>query len=69
VHWLSEFANAQRALDCAAKMVPPRVQPTIEQVDGQLAIIMPGDPLHPEKDAAFPGSTRMVLEHGRFWAK
>ena len=69
LQWLADFASAQAALDHAAAQKPPRVAPVIQQVDGKLAVLLPGDPLHPERTPAFPGSTRVVLENGRFWAK
>jgi 8-oxo-dGTP pyrophosphatase MutT (NUDIX family) len=69
LQWLADFGTAQAALDHAAQQKPPRVAPVIQQVDGKLAVLLPGDPLHPEPTPAFPGSTRVVLENGRFWAK
>jgi 8-oxo-dGTP pyrophosphatase MutT (NUDIX family) len=68
LQWLSLFASAQTALKHAAQAKPPRVAPIIQEVDGKLTVLLPGDPLHPDP-IALEGSTRVVLENGRFWAK
>ncbi len=66
---LSELPTSQAALDMARSRKPPMLCPVIEQIDGALTILLPGDPLHPEPQAALAGTTRIVLENGRFFAR
>jgi 8-oxo-dGTP pyrophosphatase MutT (NUDIX family) len=66
---LAELPSAEAALSRARARKPPLLCPVIEQVDGALTILLPGDPLHPEPQAALAGSTRIVLENGRFYAR
>jgi 8-oxo-dGTP pyrophosphatase MutT (NUDIX family) len=70
LEWLASFGSTAAALaGAAAQPRPPLVRPVIDQADGKLAILLPGDPLHPERDAVLPGTTRIVLENGRWWSK
>jgi len=66
---LSEFGSAEAVLTAAAARRPPYVCPVIQEVDGALTVLLPGDPLHPEAVPELAGSTRLVLEHGRFFAR
>lgn len=66
---LAELPSADAVLDYARSRSAPCVAPLLQEVDGLLTIVLPGDPLHPETGRAFAGSTRIVLENGRFWAR
>ncbi len=66
---LAELPSSEAALEMARSRRPPLLCPVIEQVAGTLTILLPGDPLHPEPQAALAGSTRIVLENGRFYAR
>ncbi len=66
---LSNFESAEAVLAAARARKPPMVEPVIQHIDGALTILLPGDPQHPERVAALSGSTRMVLEDGRFVAR
>jgi 8-oxo-dGTP pyrophosphatase MutT (NUDIX family) len=66
---LAEFPSADAVLAYARSRPAPYVAPLLQEVEGLLTIVLPGDPLHSESAAAFAGSTRIVLENGRFWAR
>jgi len=66
---LADFQSAEAVLAAARARKPPMLEPVIQQIDGSLTILLPGDPLHPEPVAVLSGSTRMVLEDGRFVAR
>jgi 8-oxo-dGTP pyrophosphatase MutT (NUDIX family) len=57
------FDDAVR--DARTREVVP-IRPTVELVEGALAIILPGDPLHPDPEPRVPGPTRIVLREDRF---
>jgi 8-oxo-dGTP pyrophosphatase MutT (NUDIX family) len=70
LEWLASYESTSAALSAAAAQPkPPLVRPVIDQADGKLAIILPGDPLHTEREPVLPGTTRIVLENGRWWSK
>lgn len=62
--WLSEFDATRSIIDNAASRPPPLVRPRIVTGGDSWFLALPGDPDHPEPDAAIPGSTRMVLDGG-----
>jgi 8-oxo-dGTP pyrophosphatase MutT (NUDIX family) len=66
---LAELPSADAVLAYARSRPAPCVAPVLQDVDGLLTILLPGDVLHPEQAPAFAGSTRIVLENGRFWAR
>ena len=45
---------------------PPLVEPMPFEVNGRRAVAYPGDPLHPVRERAMPGPTRLTLVNGRF---
>lgn len=58
-------SHARFADVVAAAREPALVQPSMEMVGGVLTILLPGDPLHPERERRVAGPTRIVLrEHG-----
>jgi 8-oxo-dGTP pyrophosphatase MutT (NUDIX family) len=70
LEWLAAHDSSASALEAAAAQPqPPLVRPIIDQADGKLAIILPGDPLHSEREPVLAGPTRIVLEGGRWWSK
>ncbi len=66
---LADIPTSEAAMTMARNRRPPMLCPVIEQVAGALTILLPGDPLHPERQPALAGSTRIVLENGRFYAR
>ncbi len=48
---------------------PPVIQPVFHDDAGAMTLALPGDPLHPIDAPAFPGTTRLVLERGRWWSR
>jgi len=63
---LADHDSAEAVLASARARRPPMVQPVIQQLEGVLTILLPGDPLHPEPAAVLSGATRMAFENGRF---
>jgi 8-oxo-dGTP pyrophosphatase MutT (NUDIX family) len=46
------------------------IQPRFIQQDGQVVILLPGDPMYPvEPGREIEGDTRIVLEEGRWWSR
>ena len=66
---LAPFASIEAAFADAASRRPPTIMPTFHDQDGTFILAMPGDSLHPEREPAFAGPTRFVLDGGRWWAK
>lgn len=69
LQWLDAFTSADAVLAYAKEHKPPLIVPVVQQVEGKIAIVLPGDELHPEPVAALHGSTRLVFDGGRWWAK
>lgn len=63
---LAAHRSVADAVADAASGPPPLVRPVVRDLDGTLAICLPGDPEHPERRAAIGGPTRIVLEHDRW---
>ncbi len=68
VEWLARFDSAGAALEAAASRPPPKVDPVLRRLaSGEVAICLPGDPLHPGDGApVVEGPCRIVLREGRF---
>lgn len=66
---LASFDTIAAILADARARRPPRVAPVFHDRGAQWILALPGDPLHPESEPAFPGTTRYVLEGGRWWAR
>jgi 8-oxo-dGTP pyrophosphatase MutT (NUDIX family) len=66
---LAAFESIPSILSDARSRKPPRVAPVFHDRGGTWILALPGDPLHPEPEPAFPGTTRYVLEGGRWWAR
>lgn len=66
---LARFASVDEVFADAAARRPPLLQPVFHDRGGAWILALPGDPLHPVDEPAFPGSTRYVLEGGRWWAR
>ncbi len=65
-----ELLAAFRSFDDAVREARGRqvvpIRPTVELVGGAFAVILPGDPLHPDPEPRVPGPTRIVLREDRF---
>ncbi len=62
---LSAFKTVEDALAWAKAEVPTPIMPTLTQVDGKPAVLLPGDPLNPSSTPV-RGHTRMIVKNGRF---
>jgi len=58
--------SVEAVLAGASRQAPPLVMPKLELIDGAPMIVLPGDPLHSERERALPGSTRIALRDGRW---
>ncbi|TSE21039.1 NUDIX domain protein [Tepidimonas alkaliphilus] len=63
---LARYPSVAAALQDAAARVPPCILPQLFELDGERAMCYPGDPLHPVRERALPGPTRLRLARGRF---
>ncbi|MCB9601403.1 MAG: NUDIX hydrolase [Sandaracinus sp.] len=66
---LATFDRVDAILADARSRRPPYVAPVFHDRGGTWILALPGDPLHPESTPAFAGTTRYVLEGGRWWAR
>jgi hypothetical protein len=60
---LSGYADAESVLEAARTLPIPPVQPRIRSHDGNLTLLLPGDPLYPAEQG-IEGPTRIVLRDG-----
>jgi 8-oxo-dGTP pyrophosphatase MutT (NUDIX family) len=65
---LTVYDRASDAIADARTRPPPLVEPVFLDDDGRLTLVLPGDPAHPVAEARIPGSSRFVLEDGRWWS-
>ena len=64
---LARHVGVAAVLEHAAARTVRETQPLFQQIDDDLAILLPGDPLHPA-DHALEGPTRLVMgKDGRWW--
>ena len=64
---LARFDSAEEVIEDARGRRVIGVQPRFEQVDGHMALLLPGDSLYPS-DYPVDGPTRIVMgEGGRWW--
>lgn len=63
---LSHHATVQSAWQDALQRSPACVLPELFDDHGVTAMCYPGDPLHPIRERALPGPTRVRYEHKRF---
>lgn len=63
---LSRHASVASAWAEAAQRPPPCIEPHLFEHEGQRAMCYPGDALHPVRERALPGPTRLKLAGGRF---
>jgi 8-oxo-dGTP pyrophosphatase MutT (NUDIX family) len=66
LRWLSDFDEAESAIEDALCRKPPLVRPRIVAGDRGWFLALPGDREHPEDQPVLPGATRMVLQ-GSAW--
>lgn len=66
---LASFDTPEAIVADARSRRPPYVAPVFHDRGGAWVLALPGDPLHPESTPAFVGTTRYVLEGGRWWAR
>jgi len=65
---LAALGTAEAVLAWAAAREVPPVRPSMVQVDGVMAVVLPGDPLHPGPTTADAG-TRRVVWRGDAWKR
>ena len=63
---LSRYADAQGALAAARGRPPPLIQPEPFDHEGGRIVCYPGDILHPVREQALPGPTRLCYQNQRF---
>lgn len=63
---LAACANVDEALALAERQNLRPVCPHLAMVGDTPALVLPGDPLHPEREAIVAGPSRFVLRDGRF---
>lgn len=63
---LSVHAAIDEALAAARARALPLVRPVFVDDDSGPSLVLPGDPAHTETERVVPGTTRFVLENGRF---
>ena len=63
---LSHYTKVQDVLSMARKRKPPIVAPTPFQLEGSRLVCYPGDELHPVRERAMPGPSRLVYRDKRF---
>lgn len=63
---LRGYATIDAALADARTRTPPVVMPVFRQLGDLMALTLPGDPEHPERERTIEGPTRFVLVDGVF---
>lgn len=63
---LTRFESADQAIAEAASRPPPLVQPVFRATESSWALVLPGDPEHPEPARLLDGPTRFVMMDGVF---
>jgi 8-oxo-dGTP pyrophosphatase MutT (NUDIX family) len=63
---LACFERAQDAIEAARARRPPLVRPVFHATEGSWALVLPGDPAHPERERVIEGTTRFALVDGVF---
>jgi 8-oxo-dGTP pyrophosphatase MutT (NUDIX family) len=63
---LCEFTSAESAIESSRRVTPPIVRPVFRQLGAVPALVLPGDPEHPERERAIGGTTRFALVDGVF---
>lgn len=67
---LTKYKTSEEVMQAAARMTPPLVKPIFKKVEnGEFALVVAGDPEHPDQDRVLEGPTRLYLRDGRWWAK
>jgi 8-oxo-dGTP pyrophosphatase MutT (NUDIX family) len=63
---LAGFASVDEAIEDAARRLPPVVRPVFRSFGSSWALVLPGDPEHPETERVIEGPTRFVAIDGVF---
>ncbi|MCS6798518.1 MAG: hypothetical protein NZ898_08305 [Myxococcota bacterium] len=67
LEWLEAAGSVESAFARVGSGPPPLVEPMFVRLDaGLVALVLPGDPLHPRRERAIEGPTRFVLRDGRW---
>lgn len=62
---LRAYGRFAEVVVAAGVAEPAPIQPQLEMIDGTILIVLPGDPLHEDRERRVPGPTRIVLrDHG-----
>lgn len=64
---LVRYADVAQALQAARSRRPATIQPVPFMHNGLRTICYPGDPLHPVRERAMTGPTRLSEQDGRYW--
>ena len=63
---LSHYTRVQDVMSMARKRKPPVVAPEPLQLEGSRMVCYPGDELHPVRERAMPGPSRLLYRNNRF---
>jgi 8-oxo-dGTP pyrophosphatase MutT (NUDIX family) len=63
---LARHPHVESVLSQARRTPPPVIQPEATDHQGERLICYPGDPLHPVRQRAMPGPTRLLYRNKRF---
>ena len=58
---LRDVASVEAALALSSSRPPPVILPILRTLDNEVVVLYPGDPEHPNPEAAFDGATRLVV--------
>lgn len=62
----SQMPDVAAIMAEAVRRPPPHIEPEPIRMEGGRMVAYPGDPLHPIREVAIPGPTRLVWRDGRF---
>jgi 8-oxo-dGTP pyrophosphatase MutT (NUDIX family) len=60
--------SSEALISAATRSRPVTILPRFETIDGEMTILLPGDPLYPCRDGV-EGPTRVVMSQGRWWSR
>lgn len=63
---MSRYPTIEQILGHAASRPPPVILPESFELEGTRVVAYPGDPMHPIRERAMPGPTRLAYRAGRF---
>lgn len=68
VELLAGHPSSAAVLAAGERARPRTICPVFKDLNGVWALVLPGDPEHPEREPVVAGPTRFVLSEGRWWS-